>query len=103
MRPELQGEPFVVGQLETCFSVSLLGSSSVCQTSATVEVPGPGISERDLRGPLCSVALACECANGGSAEVLLEDLAGASHWWGDFLQEVILTLKSAELDQIRCR
>lgn len=45
MRPELQGEPFVVGQLETCFSVSLLGSSSACPTSATVEVPGPGISE----------------------------------------------------------
>lgn len=46
----------------------------------------------------------CQRADGGSAEVLSEDLAEASNLGGtvvvgrDFLQEVILTLKSAELD-----
>lgn len=55
-----------------------------------------------------SGALRCQRADGGSAEVLLEDLAEASNLGGmvvlgmvvgrDFLQEVILTLKSVELD-----
>ena len=55
----------------------------------------------------------CQSADEGSAEVLSEDLAEASNLGGmvvvglvvgrDFLQEVILTLKSAELDKVRCR